>query len=64
MSSGKQEFDVDWQRAAASLLVAIGSHDPDLVCFSQPFPLLFLETTMRYIDRYYLILYVHGYLKG
>jgi hypothetical protein len=37
MSSGKQEFDVDWQRAAASLLVAIGSHDPDLVCFSQPF---------------------------
>ncbi|KAK3148379.1 hypothetical protein QOZ80_3BG0294260 [Eleusine coracana subsp. coracana] len=26
-----KEFDVDWQRAAASLLVAIGSHDPDLM---------------------------------
>uniref|UniRef100_A0A0A8YTB9 MROH2B-like N-terminal HEAT-repeats domain-containing protein n=1 Tax=Arundo donax TaxID=35708 RepID=A0A0A8YTB9_ARUDO len=24
-----KEFNVDWQRAAASLLVAIGSHDPD-----------------------------------
>jgi hypothetical protein len=29
---GEQEFNVDWQRAAAGLLVAIGSHDPDLVC--------------------------------
>jgi len=29
---GDQEFNVDWQRAGASLLVAIGSHDPDLVC--------------------------------
>ncbi|KAL6649216.1 hypothetical protein ACP70R_013440 [Stipagrostis hirtigluma subsp. patula] len=26
-----KEFIVDWQRAAASLLVAIGSHDPDLM---------------------------------
>ncbi|WVZ55465.1 hypothetical protein U9M48_006123 [Paspalum notatum var. saurae] len=26
-----KEFNVDWQRAAASLLVAIGSHDPDLM---------------------------------
>jgi hypothetical protein len=26
-----KELNVDWQRAAASLLVAIGSHDPDLV---------------------------------
>uniref|UniRef100_A0A0D9VPJ2 Condensin complex subunit 1 C-terminal domain-containing protein n=1 Tax=Leersia perrieri TaxID=77586 RepID=A0A0D9VPJ2_9ORYZ len=25
-----KELNVDWQRAAASLLVAIGSHDPDL----------------------------------
>jgi len=29
---GEQEFNVDWQRAGANLLVAIGSHDPDLVC--------------------------------
>ena len=28
---GEQDFNVDWQRAAATLLVAIGSHDPDLV---------------------------------
>jgi hypothetical protein len=27
----EQDFNVDWQRAAATLLVAIGSHDPDLV---------------------------------
>lgn len=26
-----KEFNVDWQRAAACLLVAIGSHDPDLM---------------------------------
>uniref|UniRef100_A0A0E0GGS9 Condensin complex subunit 1 C-terminal domain-containing protein n=1 Tax=Oryza nivara TaxID=4536 RepID=A0A0E0GGS9_ORYNI len=26
-----KELNVDWQRAAASLLVAIGSHDPDLM---------------------------------
>ncbi|KAK8446790.1 hypothetical protein SEVIR_9G545400v4 [Setaria viridis] len=26
-----KEFNVDWQRAAANLLVAIGSHDPDLM---------------------------------
>jgi hypothetical protein len=26
-----KEFIVDWQRAGASLLVAIGSHDPDLM---------------------------------
>ncbi|RLN39666.1 protein SHOOT GRAVITROPISM 6 [Panicum miliaceum] len=26
-----KEFNVDWQRAGASLLVAIGSHDPDLM---------------------------------
>ncbi|KAL6902358.1 hypothetical protein ACP4OV_005234 [Aristida adscensionis] len=26
-----KEFNVDWQRAAASLLVTIGSHDPDLM---------------------------------
>uniref|UniRef100_N1QRN0 HEAT repeat-containing 7A-like protein n=1 Tax=Aegilops tauschii TaxID=37682 RepID=N1QRN0_AEGTA len=26
-----KDFNVDWQRAAATLLVAIGSHDPDLM---------------------------------
>lgn len=26
-----KDFNADWQRAAASLLVAIGSHDPDLM---------------------------------
>lgn len=44
---GEQEFNVDWQRAAACLLVAIGSHDPDLVYLFSTLSLLFVETAIR-----------------
>lgn len=44
---GEQEFNVDWQRAAACLLVAIGSHDPDLVCLFSTLSLLLVEMAIR-----------------
>lgn len=36
-----QDFNADWQRAASSLLVSIGSHVPDLVGFSTEHELFF-----------------------